>query len=69
VLSNKHASINAETVEGITGREKICEMWFNHFKGLLNSCNDFTKKTRHYNVAVHLPVSQKAKGNTNICQK
>ena len=34
VLSNKHASINAETVEGITGREKICEMWFNHFKGL-----------------------------------
>ena len=27
------------------------------------------KETRHYDVAVHLPVSQKAKGNTNICQK
>ena len=25
--------------------------------------------TRHYDVAVHLPVSQKAKGNTNIWQK
>ena len=26
-------------------------------------------KTRHYDVAVHLPVRQKAKGNTNIWQK
>ena len=37
-------SCPAQTIDGITGSQEICNMWKGHFTSLLNSCRDFSKR-------------------------
>ena len=46
----------------------LISCWGSHISSIRHFWENL-KKTRHYDVAVHLSVSQKAKGNTNIWQK
>ena len=36
--------VQANTVNGVTGSENICNMWHDHFKNLLNSSRDTSQK-------------------------
>ena len=42
--SNSNISMQATTVGGATGNSDICNMWKEHFKSLLNSSSDNSKK-------------------------
>ena len=42
--TNNNIKVSAESMEGVTGHDKICKLWHNHFKGLLNSSSGFSKK-------------------------
>ena len=37
-------SCPAQTIDGVTGSQEICNMWKGHFTSLLNSCRDFSKR-------------------------
>ena len=43
IAGNKN-TCPAQTIDGITGSQEICNMWKGHFTSLLNSCRDFSKR-------------------------
>ena len=43
-MSNANINITASTIAGTTGAENICNMWHDHYKSILNSCEDFGTK-------------------------
>jgi hypothetical protein len=42
--TNKSVPINADSIGGVTGTANVCNLWHNHFKGLLNSSTDVSNK-------------------------
>lgn len=43
---NSKSKVSANTINGITGKENICDEWCKHYRGLLNTCNDFSLKDK-----------------------
>jgi hypothetical protein len=43
-VSNKKVKVCANTIDEITGNEKVCEFWHDYYKKLLNTCEDFSSK-------------------------
>jgi hypothetical protein len=43
-LNNSHINPVASTISGVSGEDNICKLWHDHFKGILNSCTDFSRK-------------------------
>ena len=45
-MNHKDITVQATTIDGVTGSENICNMWHDHFKNLLNSSTDTGNKNR-----------------------
>lgn len=41
---NNKSKVSANTINGVSGKENICEEWCKHYKDLLNTCTDFNLK-------------------------
>ena len=44
MIINLMLNITSSTVAGISGDENICSFWYDHFKSILTSCSDYSKK-------------------------
>ena len=44
IADEAYISCPAQTIDGVTGSQEICNMWKGHFTSLLNSCRDFSKR-------------------------
>jgi hypothetical protein len=47
--SSKLGPEDVQSINGVLGASNICNMWQDHFKGLLTSCQDFSKKEQVLN--------------------
>ena len=43
-VNNEHITLEADCVGGVSGPENICNMWFDYYSGLLNSCKEFSMR-------------------------
>lgn len=41
---NNKTNVGANTINGVSGKENICNLWYKHYNKLLNTCKDFSAK-------------------------
>jgi hypothetical protein len=41
--------VSANSIDGFTGVGDICDHWYEHYRKLLNTCKDFSVKTKVLN--------------------
>jgi len=62
-MNNDHIKLQASTIDGVTGRSDICNMWKNHYCNLLNSSNDRTKEDSVVNAVSNVENDERCRIN------